>query len=152
MPKLKIAKGAWVVVCDGAKALILENAGDEMYPNLKTREVHAQRDPRTREEGADKPGRVHRSASTARSAVEQTGWHNQSEQGFLQDLAGRLDAAVASGEAETLVIVAPPKALGMLREAYSPALRAAIRCEIDKDYVRMPLHEIERHLAQVVPA
>ncbi len=39
MAILKIHSGDWVVVCDGAKALILENAGDGMHPNLKTRAV-----------------------------------------------------------------------------------------------------------------
>jgi len=43
--------------------------------------------------------------------------------------------------------VAPPRALGVLRQAYSPNLRNALRAEIDKDFVRMPVHEIERHLA-----
>jgi protein required for attachment to host cells len=35
----------------------------------------------------------------------------------------------------------------MLRPAYSNALRGAIRAEIDKDLVKMPVHEIERHLS-----
>jgi protein required for attachment to host cells len=43
-------------------------------------------------------------------------------------------------------MVAPPRALGMLRQAYSPHLRQALRAEIDKDCVRMPVYEIERHL------
>lgn len=152
MPKLRIESGVWVVVCDGAKALILENGGDELFLDLKTREVHTQPDPRTREQGTDRPGRLQQSTATARSAVEQTDWQAQSEQAFLQDLAGRLDAALGSGETKSLVIVAPPKALGILREAYSPAVRNAVRYEIDKDYVRMPVHEIEKHLAQVAPA
>ena len=40
MSALSIHEGEWVVVCDGAKALILENAGDAKFPNLKTREVY----------------------------------------------------------------------------------------------------------------
>ena len=39
MFNLKIHSGDWVVVCDGAKALILENAGDAIAPNLKTKEI-----------------------------------------------------------------------------------------------------------------
>ena len=34
---MKIDHGKWVVVCDGAKALVLENAGNRKTPNLKTR-------------------------------------------------------------------------------------------------------------------
>jgi release factor family 12 len=40
MDKAVIRQGDWVVVCDGRKALILENQGDEKYPNLRKRESH----------------------------------------------------------------------------------------------------------------
>jgi protein required for attachment to host cells len=43
-------------------------------------------------------------------------------------------------------MVAAPRALGMLREAYPGQLNPAIREEIGKDYVKMPVHEIEKHL------
>ena len=36
MSELLIHHGEWVVVCDGAKALVLENTGDAKFPNLKT--------------------------------------------------------------------------------------------------------------------
>ena len=36
MPGMSIRSGEWVVVCDGAKALVLENVGDAKFPNLKT--------------------------------------------------------------------------------------------------------------------
>ena len=69
-------QGEWVVVCDGAKALVLENAGDEKFPNLKTREVFEQETPMTREQGTDAPGRAINSVER-RSAMEQTDWHEQ---------------------------------------------------------------------------
>jgi protein required for attachment to host cells len=147
MYNLKIHKGDWVVVCDGAKALILENAGDAVSLNLKTREVHAQTDPKTREQGTDAPGRAINSIDARRSAMEQTDWHDQSEQRFLTELSKRLDAAVGSGETKCVVLVAPPRALGVIRQSATPNLRKAVRAEIDKDLVKMPVHEIERHLA-----
>jgi protein required for attachment to host cells len=147
MVNLRIQSGEWVVVCDGAKALILTNAGDALAPNLKTIEVREQPDAPTREQGTDKPGRSFQSFGTARSAVEQTDWHDQSERRFLADLVDRLDAAVAAGEVKSLILVAPPRALGVLRPILSSGLRAAIRAEIDKDYVKMPVYEIEKHLA-----
>jgi protein required for attachment to host cells len=147
MANLKIREGDWVVVCDGAKALILENAGDGMHPNLKTKEGHEQADAKTHEQGTDAPGRSVNSVGARRSAMEQTDWHEQDEQRFLCELAGRLDAAVTAGETKAVIVVAPPRALGVLRQAYSDGLRGAVRAEIDKDYVRMPVHEIEKHLA-----
>jgi protein required for attachment to host cells len=146
MAKLKITEGEWVVVCDGAKALVLENVGDEVFPNLKTREVHERPNPPTHAQGSDVPGRSFQSVGTMRSAMEQTDWHDQSEHEFLEKLAARLDAAVKAGEAKSVVMVAPPRALGTVRNAYSQNLRAAVRAEIDKDLVKRPIHEIEEHL------
>ena len=147
MAILKIRSGDWVVVCDGAKALILVNAGDGMHPNLKTLEVREQEGARTAEQGTDAPGRSINSVDSRRSAMEQTDWHGQEEQRFLTDLAKRLDAAVTKGEVKSLILIAPPRALGVLRQAYTHGLRAAIKAEIDKDYVKMPVYEIEKKLA-----
>jgi len=144
---VSIRNEEWVVVCDGAKALILENAGDTENPNLKTREVYEQKDPATHELGTDKPGRAAGVDGKTRSAVSQTDWHDRTEQAFLEDLAKRLDAAISGGETKSIVMVAPPRALGVLRKAYSSALRRAVRAEIDKDLVKVPVYEIEKHLA-----
>ncbi len=146
MSGLMIKHGEWVVVCDGAKALILENTGDGKFPNLKTVQVLEQKDLPTHLLGADKPGRTHSSAGHGSSAVTQTDWHNQAEQLFLTHLAQRLDADLAAGKVKSVILVAPPRALGMIRHAYSHALRGAIRSEIDKDLVKHPVHDIEKHL------
>jgi len=147
MSKPKIRQGEWVVVCDGRKALLLENVGDEKFLNLKTREVLDHPDAKTHELGTDAPGRSHSSVGYGRSAVEQTDWHEQEEERFLRKLADLLDAAVKSGQAKSIVIVAPPRALGVLRPAYSHDLRKALQAEIDKDFVKLPVHEIEKHLS-----
>lgn len=147
MTGLSIREGEWVVVCDGAKALVLQNTGDAKFPTLKTVEVFEQEDRPTREIGADKPGRTNASTGTIRSAVGQTDWHDQAERAFLTQLAHHLDTAVGAGKTKSLVLVAPPRALGMIRPAYSHALKGAIRAELDKDLVKMPVHEIEKRLA-----
>jgi protein required for attachment to host cells len=146
MDRLHIKEGAWVVVCDGAKAIVLENIGDPAYPDLRMREAEEQPDWRSREIGTDAPGRAINSVGSARSAVEQTDFHDESEKTFLTDLVGRLDKALSARETDTLIIVAPPRALGMLRNAYSPQLRKAVVAEVDKDLVALPIVDIERHL------
>ena len=147
MGKPKIGHGDFVVVCDGAKALVLENIGDGKFLNLKTRAVHEHADAKTHELGTDAPGRSFNSVGHDRSAMEQTDWHTQQEERFLQKLAANLDAAVKAGQIKSLMIVAPPRALGVLRPAYSHDLRNVLRAEVDKDFVKMPVHEIEKHLA-----
>jgi protein required for attachment to host cells len=139
-------KGDWMVVCDGRKALILENLGDEMFPNLHTKEVHEQPNPPTNAQGTDSPGRVHTAVGGARSSIEQTDWHDEAERAFLRTLAGRLDSAVNSGETTALTMVASPRALGMIRADYSDAVRKALQSEIGKDLVKLPVYEIEKQL------
>ena len=146
MEKIKIGTGDWIVVCDGRKALILENIGDRMFPNLHTKEVHEQSNPPTSAQGTDSSGSVHPSMGGARSSVEQTDWHDEAERAFLKTLAERLNLAVTSGETTALTMVASPRALGMIRADYSAAVRKAIHGELHKDLVKMPVHEIEKHL------
>jgi protein required for attachment to host cells len=146
LTNLKIGAGAWVLVCDGAKALILENNGDRDYPDLRMREVFEQDNPSTAEQGTDKPGRSHSSVGPGRSAVGQTDWHDQAEAKFLKDIVEKIHLAVHGGMTKELVIVAPPRALGMIREHYTPAIKGALRREVDKDLVKMPLDQIEKNL------
>jgi len=150
MSGLAIRHGEWVVVCDGAKALVLENVGDNKFPNLKTLEVFEEKHPATHEQGTDKPGRSFSSVGDGRSAVGQTDWHDRAEETFLAKLAQHLDADVGSGTAKSMVVVAPTRALGMLRPAYTHALKHAVRAELDKDLVKMPVYEIEKHLTEKV--
>ena len=146
MDRINVKSGEWVVVCDGRKALVLENIGDAKYPNLHTREVHEHSETRTSEQGTDRPGKTHPSEGTARSAMEQTDWHDQSERAFLTALASRLHVALTKGETKSLIMIASPRALGMIREVYSSAVRSAIRAEVAKDLVKLPVHEIENQL------
>ena len=143
---MSIHQGDWVVVCDGAKALILENVGDAKFPNLKTRDVMEHKALATHELGTDAPGRSHSAVGPGRSSVGQTDWHTQEEESFLADLAAKLDHAVNTHEVKSLIVVAPPRALGFLRQTYSNGLKGAVRAEIDKDLVKMPVHEIEKYL------
>jgi protein required for attachment to host cells len=126
MSKVRIAKGAWVLVCDGKKGLVLENVGDEKFLNLKTRQVFDHPDEKTRDIATDAPGRSYSSVGHGRSALEQTDFHTQEEERFLQGLAGFLDAEVRAGHVKRLVVVAPPRALGVLRPAYSQDVRKAL--------------------------
>ena len=146
MLELTIHQGEWVVVCDGAKALVLENIGDAKFPNLKTVEVFEQKSVATHDLGTDKPGRSHSSMGQGRSSVEQTDWHDQAERTFLLQLVKHLDAAVAAGKTKSLIVAAPPRALGVIRPASSHRLREAVRAKVDKDFVKLPVHLIEKQL------
>ena len=147
MSEVMLRRGDWVIVCDGAKALVFENTGPLNAPALKLKESHEQNNPDTHEQGTDAPGRAVQGIDGRRSAVEQTDWHDRAETEFLVHLTRRLDGAVTGGEAKSMVVVAPPRALGIIRRAYPNTLRAAVRAEVAKDLVKLPVPEIEKHLS-----
>lgn len=148
----RIGSGDWVVVCDGRKALILSNKGDEKFPNLQIHCSFEHGNHRTRELGADAPGRAQESAGMRRSAVRQTDWHDAAENEFLRHLAQKVDQALLAPNApKSLFMVASPRALGMIRNHYTAAIRRAMKAEIGKDYVSLPVHEIEKHLSIDIP-
>jgi len=147
MTDVKVPWKSWVVVCDGAKALIMQNAGDAELMNLKVLETLTQPSEPDREIGADKPGRTHAADGLSGSAVEETSWQDQAETQFLKQVAEKLDELVQEKGARRIVLVAPPKALGALRPALGPDTQTAISVEVAKDYTNMPVDEIERHLA-----
>lgn len=135
-----------VLVCDGAKALLLADSGIAPRPRLKVLETITAPSAPTSQLGTDRPGRVHESKGVSRSAVEATDLHALAEAEFLRRLADRLADLVQSGTGRIL-IVAPPKALGTLREAMSAQVKAVVDGELAKDLVKLPVDEIERHIA-----
>ena len=146
MTKISVATDNWVVVCDGRKWLILQNKGDAELLNLVIREERTAENPPTRDQGSDRPGRARSPVGGARSAVGQTDWHDQAEHDFLAALAQHLDKAAKAGEVRDIVLVAPPRALGMIRPQLSAAVTRLVRGTIDKDYAGMPVADIEKRL------
>jgi protein required for attachment to host cells len=140
--------GAWLAICDGSKAMLLENTGEAEHPNLAMREVLTQDNPSTAEQGSAAPGRTFSSADGRRSAVAQTDFHDLAERQFLRRFAERIDLSVAEDSIHTLVLIAPPRALGVLRRVLTDRSHDVLCAELKRDYVKKPLHEIERLLCE----
>ena len=83
-----------------------------------------------------------------RSATEPTDFHAQAEEEFLRQIARRIEHDVGERRIVNLVVVAPPRAIGVLRRAFSPRMKNVVRHEVEKDYVHMPIWEVERHLTK----
>lgn len=140
-----LQKDETLVACDGRKLLVLRNEGTRQTPHLVVRFEKHRDDVAARDLGTDRPGRVQPSVGTSGSAVEQTDFHEMEEEAFLQAIAAELSKMVTSGMVGSLVVVAPPRALGYLRQSYTETLRQAIRLEIDRDFVGMPVQDIQAH-------
>jgi protein required for attachment to host cells len=152
MMHARLNRDCWVLVADGSRALVLRNIGDAMSPNLKTVRAYEQTNPPTREQGADKPPRVHDAFGTHRSTIEQTDWHRIAEDRFMQRIADDLEKDRQTGAFEKLIVAAPPVALGQLRKAMNAHLKQAVSAEFDKDWTPMPVAEIEKAVTRALAA
>lgn len=144
MEKIKIPHDGYVFVGDGRKALFLRNDGDEKFPNLKTEQVFVDDNPSTSEQGTDRPGRAFASIGARRSGVSQTDWHDLEEHRFARDVAAVLEKVIRDENVPALVIVAPPRTLADLRQAFHDDVKKRIVAELHKDLTKHPVHEIEK--------
>jgi protein required for attachment to host cells len=146
--KISIPHDAIVFVGDGRKALFLRNAGDEKFPNLKTEQVFVDQNPATHDQGSDRPGRLFAGANARerRSAVEPTDWHELEEHRFARMVAEAFETLVRARRVKAVVVVAPPRTLAELRQAFHDDVKARIKAEVDKDFTKHPVYEIERRL------
>jgi protein required for attachment to host cells len=146
MSKITIPHDAIIFVGDGRKALFLRNTGDEKFPNFKTERVFVDQNPPAHEQGSDRAGRTYASVGTARSAVEITDFHELEQQHFARSVAQALEKLVREQKVKALVVAAPPRTLAELRHAFHADVKSRIIAEIDKDFTKQPVYEIEKHL------
>jgi protein required for attachment to host cells len=148
MNKISIPHDALVFVGDGQKALFLRNAGDATLLNLTTEQVFTDENPPTHEQGTDRPGRVFQSAAkNKRSGIEPTDWHELEKERFAKHVASALERLVRAEKIKAIIVVAPPRTLAELRGAFHADVKNRILAEIDKDLTKLPIGEIEKHLA-----
>jgi protein required for attachment to host cells len=53
---------------------------------------------------------------------------------------------VRPSKPKALIVVAPPRTLAELRNAFHPDVKVCIVAEINRDLTKLPIGEIERHL------
>lgn len=142
-----ITHHTWIAIADGAKALVLRNDGEADAPHFTVLDIFKNpENAKTSELGTGRPGRTHESATSGRSSVGQTDWHDLGEHRFAQNFAAELNRRCEAGDFDRLVVVAPPRALADLRQEFSKRLQSAIIAELDKDLTNHPVYKIERVL------
>lgn len=139
-----LPKGAWIVVADGEKAMILENVGNPVAPKLS---VIARDEAEAVIGASDRAGRMADVGPNQRSALEQPDYARLNAEKFAGDLVEMLEQKRRGGAFDVLILVAPPQVLGALRDAMSGGLRAAVVAELDKTLTKHPVAKIAEIVA-----
>ena len=141
-----VPKDTLVMVVDGAKKLLLRNDGEALAPVLTKIEHTDDPAPSTAALGSDRPGRSFQSTGTARSGYEGPDYHQQGEDAYAVAAANQLNA-LALDPNTSLILVAAPHVLGIMRDHLTPAALGKIRAQFAKDYAGRSAHDIAAMLA-----
>ena len=108
------------------------------------REAHDDREERKdREIKTDAPGTTKQSSGYGRSTYEETDFQQQEEDRWIKDAADELKARVLRNDFDALAIVAPPKALGVLRKELHKEVERRVVVTLNKEMTDRPVADIE---------
>jgi protein required for attachment to host cells/ribosome-associated translation inhibitor RaiA len=140
-------KTTWIAVLDGTQARffalrmngngqIFEEAAAALNADLPRRD--------------ERPSRAF-SIGKARGAVEPRHDYNKlAKHQFTREVAGTLDAACADHRYDQLVLVAPPRSLGELRELLTERVLASLAHEVPKNLTKLASDALRRKLSDLV--
>ncbi len=144
-------KRTWVVIADGGHAKVFESQGRAADLAPVEGMTFSADLPRSHELMTDRLDRAYESRGHARHAIQsRSDPHRELKRQFAKQLADILEARLAEKRFDSLVIVAPPPALGDLREALPKSVRAKVTAELAHDLVKTPHSELPRHLKGVL--
>jgi protein required for attachment to host cells len=137
----------WILVADGARARVFVREGPgKAVTELPDRAFAGSRQ-RSRDLGSDRPGRSFDSFGAGRHAMAPpTDPHRHAQSEFLRAVVNWLIDQDHAGKFDHLVVIAPPRALGELRQFLSKTLIQKLVQSIDLDLTRADAGEIEAHI------
>ena len=145
----------WFLLADSARARVVRapktrEPRGEQAP-LET-VFEASTDPRpAREIMADAPGRAFSSVGGRRSAMEYRSDPVREEAtAFARSIIDELESRRGAGEFDALIVCAPPRVLGAIREVMPEGLKAVVRSETAKDLTKLPELELREALQRLV--
>lgn len=143
---MRITPDCLIVVADGQNANFLQN--QDAGATLRLGSVYAMtlHNEASRALGTDRPGHMQLGASTRKGSYEQADLHQENERRFLKQVAAKAQELFKGGAYKGVVLLAEPRALGILRQEIGPKLQGVSVLEIARDYTKTALPELERIL------
>lgn len=137
----------WIVVADGETARFFSAHGRtaklEQGIPYELRMIN----PPTRDQGAERPGRGHESVGQLRHSVQpRVDLHREAKRSFAEEIAALLFEKARENAFDELIIAAPPKMLGDLRDAMDEKTKERVKAELHKDLTKLSPTELHAYL------
>lgn len=140
---MPLANNALVLVTDGRKTLFFRNQGDENQIDLRTEDFDERADAPDRELKTDAAGSSKQSFGYGRPALGETDFHQLEEDRWAHSAAEAVNERVLKNGFDQLVIIAPPRTLGVIRKKLHKEAERRLLCEIPKEMTGRPIPDIE---------
>jgi protein required for attachment to host cells len=143
----------WIVVVDGARAqLFIQKGSDGGWAPAQLQGLPAPEDRvQSHTEKSDRPGRSFSSSGGGiRHALESHSDYRKLEKHkFARAVADALNHAALAQEFDQLVLIAPPRSVGELRQSLSQQVQSSMRV-VEKDLTKAPFEQIREEVNELL--
>lgn len=145
---MELTGTTWIVAADGTHARVFEE-------RLRAGEVRELPDRAVQSLESDRPNShrhmatVHDRHGPGRHGAGERAPGDETARRFLRRVADKLQVAASNGDYESLVLMAPPRALGLLKLALTPALRNRVTATDPHNLVQCDAREVRDRLQMV---
>lgn len=140
---------SWFVVADGARARILARHRDGAFEKV-SEIVSASAHRPSREIGSDRPGRTFESTGNGRHALTpRNDPHQHDKIEFARLIAGEVNKAGDRDQFDNLVLAAPPRTLGEIKQHLTGIAAERLHFELAKDLTKLPEGELRERLSTI---
>ena len=138
----------WIVVADQARARIYEVAADLPLHPIAELENTAAQGP-ARDLGSDRPGRKSNIFGHGHSLSSEEDPKEHAGNEFARQVADYLNAGRRQGRFDAIVLVMPPRALGLVRKSLDVDSARMVEREIHKDLMHHTEAELEAMVGKI---
>lgn len=136
----------WIIIADSHKALLFKKTNEQTSEPTLIHTLEAQLDI-----FHSHPGRTFNSTGNLRHAVEpHTDPRELEKLDFAHDIYEMLDDVNKHSQLDNLVIIAPPKLIGMIDNDLDKQIHKKLTHKVSKDIMNLQIHEMQAYINDVL--
>ncbi|UOD50881.1 baeRF12 domain-containing protein [Orrella daihaiensis] len=144
---MRIGSRTLLLVADGQNATFFRNTAKGETISLEPVHTMGLFNEADRDISNDRPGHTQVGMTERRTSYEHRDKHEDNETEFLKGVASMSETLMP--HYDELILAAEPQALGVLRQVLPDSLMAKVSTQIDKDYTKTAMPELEALFRQL---